>query len=1144
MKSAIGRSERFAGLMLALVSLISFISPRVHCRNEADLNNKAAFGTTSTPILSKAGAPTEARVKEAYGNLPLSFEANHGQAPGQVKFVSRGGGYRLFLTSNEAVIALRAGDHSDPGAKTAMVRMKLAGASHNSKVEALEEIAAKSNYFIGSDNKKWRTNIPTYSKVRYKAVYPGIDLVYYGNRQRIEYDFIVAPGASPDVIAMDFRGVERVVLDENGELVLRTSVGELRQRKPVAYQEVNGVRKPVAARYQMKGKHKAGVSVASYDRRKPLIIDPVLSYSTAFYDVKAIAVDAAGNAYIAGNTYVNDIPYFPTTPGVVQPIVNGRGDMFISKLSADGSNLIYSTYLGGSKDGRGGTGTGEEAVYDIALDIAGNAYLTGQALSTDFPITPGAFQSSLKNESDAFVAKLNATGTSLIYSTYLGGSGLDIGKAIAVDSSGNAYVAGSAFKDFPTTPGSFQPTRSGNSAVGFVTKVNPTGTALTYSTYILNIPIEDIAVDASGSAYITGTTNSNGALVSATPGAFQSAVAGFFDVIVAKLNPNGSGMDYLTFLGGKQMEAACGIAVDESGNAYVTGTTTSSDFPTVNAVGGRRGASSVSKTTDGGSTWSTGQGLLAQTAEDLAIDPKTPSTLYAQTSDGPFKSTDSGKNWTSIRNNMRASIYGGTIVKVDPKEPATVYADTFGSLYKSTDGGNSWKFIIDIVDCMAIDPKDTANLYVGCDEGILKSTDGGVSWAHVNQGLPGGENTWVVDLEINPNNPSAIYAATGDGIFKSTNGGANWNATPVKTHSNSVAIDPQTSTLYASTPAVTSIASFDDTGRGNPRKARPADLTGYSVSASLLRSTDGGNSWTIIAPFSASNILIDPKTTPSTLYVCRGGLYKSTDGGAKWDPITLSYNAVYTVVIDPTDSSTIYAGGSIGEDVFITKLNPTGTAVLYSTYFGGSGRDVPIGIALDPAGNFYVAGGTDSKDFPIMSGAIQSVYNPGGEGLGDGFIVKFNKDGVLSYSTYLGGSLKEWLNKMAVDIQGNVYVAGVTASVDFPTTNSSLGPPRTAGFIAKIDGSKDTLPESLLVTGASIEKKQLTITGTGFKMGAQIMVNQQAQPTTNDSQKPAAILIGGKKVVKRIAPGQTVNIQVENPNGEKSNIYVLYRPYD
>jgi photosystem II stability/assembly factor-like uncharacterized protein len=1143
MKNARRRSERFAGLALALVSLISVMSPRVHCRNEADLNHIDGVAMTSTPVLPNAGASTSARVKNDYGNLPLSFEANQGQAPAQVKFISRGSGYNLFLTSTEASIALQAADNNDSKSKTTLVRMKLEGASRISKAEGLDENAARSNYFIGGDEKKWRTNIATYSKVRYEAVYPGIDLVYYGKSQQIEYDFIVAPGASPNRIAIDFRGADRVVLDDKGDLVLRTSAGELRQRKPVAYQEVNGVRKQLAARYQMKGKHKVGFSVASYDRRKPLIIDPVLSYSTMFYHLRAVAVDAAGNAYVAGMTYVTDVSDFPTTPGAVQPRSNGKLDMFISKLSADGTKLIYSTFLGGSNDIY--APTGPEEVFDIAVDNAGNAYLTGQAVSPDFPITPGAFQPKLKSEIDAFVTKLNATGTSLMYSTYLGGNGNDIGKAIAVDSSGNAYVAGSTNQDFPTTPGSFQPSGPANSLFanagrGFVSKLNPTGTALIYSTYILMIPIEDIAVDASGAAYITGTTNSTSALVTATPGAYQSEVAGFMDVVVAKLTPDGSGLAYLTFLGGKNMEAAYGIAVDESGDAYVTGTTTSGDFPTVNAVVGRRGASPVAKTTDGGSTWSVSEGLVAQTAKDLAIDPKTPSTLYAQTSDGLFKSIDSGRSWVSIRNNMRASIYGGKVVKVDPSQPATVYADTFGTLYKSTDGGNSWTMLIDIVDCMAIDPRDTAKLYVGCDEGILKSTDGGVSWVHVNQGLPRGENTWVVDLEINPDNPSAIYAATGDGIFKSSDGGTNWNATPVKVASNSIAIDPQTSTLYASTPAVNSISSFDEGGRGNPRKGRPNSLTGFSTSASILSSTDAGKSWTPIASFSASNIVIDPKTTPSTLYVCRGGLYKSTDGGANWDAVTTVGSAVYAVAIDPTNSSRLYAGGTTSEDVFVTELNPKGTAVLYSTFFGGLGRDVPSGIAVDSAGNFYVAGVTDSKDFPITSGAVQSVYNGGG----DGFIVKFNNQGELSYSTYLGGGLIEWLNKMAVDPLGNVYVAGVTASVDFPTTNASLVPSRKSGFIAKIDGSKDTLPESLLITGASIDKKRLTIRGVGFKMGAQIMLNDEAQPTSNDPQSPAAILIGDKKVVKKIAPGQTVSIQVENPNGEKSNVYLLYRAYD
>jgi hypothetical protein len=613
-------------------------------------------------------------VQVSYGNLPLSFEANQGQTDEQVKFLSRGRGYSLFLTSTEAVLslispqnapsaqgdistsssaALASSAVSPPKQESAVLRMRLVGANPEPQVVGVDELPGKSNYFIGNDPSNWRTNVPHYRKVKYQDVYPGIDLVYYGtNQQQLEYDFVVAPGADPKAITLNFEGADSLEVDAQGDLLLYLPDGEVRLNKLCVYQEVSGTRQEIAGGYVLKGKNEVTFEVATYDVRNALIVDPVLSYSTylggsSFDRGFGIAVDAAGSAYIAGRSSSTD---FPTTSGAFQ--TSGGGDAFVTKLAPTGSVFIYSTYLGGSR---------RDEAFDIAIDTSGNAYVTGITDSFDFP-TVNAFQPTFGfGTQDAFVAKLNPTGSALIYatylggiggenvfapsgaiaadvdgnayvtgttdsfnfptvsalqvtkgssrdafvakfdptgsalySTYLGGNGTDVGSAIAVDSMGNTYVAGAAFStNFPITVNAFQPTAPNSftdTADAFVTKLDPTGSALVYSTY-LGGPLGGslgfgIAVDTHGNAYVTGLTLSGN--FPTTSNAFQGASGGG-DAFVTKLDTTASGsasLVYSTYLGGSGREGNRGgdIAVDVSGNAYVTGDTNSLNFPTADAL--------------------------------------------------------------------------------------------------------------------------------------------------------------------------------------------------------------------------------------------------------------------------------------------------------------------------------------------------------------------------------------------------------------------------------------------------------------------------------------------------------------------------------------------------------------------------------
>jgi len=642
--------------------------------------------TGATSVARPLNPAAQVRLRAEYGKLPLAFEANQGQTDGQVKFLSRGAGYTLFLTGGGAVLDWKkkpearsqksedSGQWSvvsrqlnrhpgldaegseprttiddlkirDNGPRTtdSLLAMRLIGSNPNAPTAGEDELPGKSNYFIGNDPKKWRTNVANYAKVRYRNVYPGIDLVYYGNQGgRLEYDFVVAPGADPSAIKLDAGAVREPPRTErggqdvgavrepprahrdaplrvtrNGDLIVKMDGGEVRFNKPVVYQMASDgqiasdqssrtpnpeSRTPVEGRYRLRH-HQVTFEVAKYDRTRPLVIDPALSYAanlgagSADVSVSALAVDGSGNTYITGSTYATD---FPVTPGAFQTIDKNSSrtfgaTAFVTKLNSTGTAVVYSTYLGGSS---GDMGTG------IAIDSAGDAVITGGTWSSDFPTTPGAFQTTYGPccAMDTFVTKLSPDGSSLIYSTFLGGNtgdGNEAAGGIALDASGAAYVSGVTYStDFPTTPGAFQscstiPTNEG--AIGsatYISKLDPTGATLDYSTclaggriFISNEPLlVPIAVDASGDAYVAGTIRGD---LPTTPGAFQTTWNGLDSGFVTKLNSTGTALAYSTYLGQTDDEGATyvyGIAVDSNGDAYVVGTSSSQAFPTTSGA--------------------------------------------------------------------------------------------------------------------------------------------------------------------------------------------------------------------------------------------------------------------------------------------------------------------------------------------------------------------------------------------------------------------------------------------------------------------------------------------------------------------------------------------------------------------------------
>ena len=521
----------------------------------------------------------------AYGSIAPAFIENRGQIDAAVRYYSQGTGYGFFLGPDEITLALL-GDGTSEGVS---LKLRFPGSNPASKLVGASRATGEVNYFQGSDPAGWHTRIPRYTDVAYQELWPGIDLQLRHESGRLKYELRVRPGARVSDIRFAYAGSRGLALDRDGALLVATALGTLRDAPPESYQVIGNQRVPVESKYALleSGGDSAAYGFAlgaGYQPGRELVIDPGIEYSTflggSSHELgNGIKVDASGNAYIVGMT---QSPNFPTTAGAFRRTgaASNFGDVFVTKLNATGTALVYSTFIGGN-DFEWGRG--------IAVDTSGNAYVTGQTKSSSFPTTGGAFDRTFNvdtcprcgiDQYDAFALKLNPTGSALVYSTFLGGFDIDDGMAIAVNSAGQAYVAGqTASSNFPTTAGAFDRTRNGIDT--FVTKLNATGSALVYSTYLGGTAVQfpsRIAVAGSGEAYVTGSTSSTNFPV--TAGAFDTTHNGAFDVYVTRLNAAGSALVYSTFLGGQDFDSAGSIVLDASGNALLSGSAGSVDFPT------------------------------------------------------------------------------------------------------------------------------------------------------------------------------------------------------------------------------------------------------------------------------------------------------------------------------------------------------------------------------------------------------------------------------------------------------------------------------------------------------------------------------------------------------------------------------------
>src|SRR5215213_3864211 len=949
--SRINRSVFVLGIAFSVTTLAGVIFV-------AASSNGGAVPTTHFAA-PPSDASTKAKIAERFGELPLSFEINKGQTDQAVKFVSHGPGYDLFLAANEAVLSLR-----KPQPETArnvegsVLRLKLLGANAAPRVEGNEELPGKVNYFIGNDRNQWRRNISTYRKVRYTDVYPGIDIVYYGNQRELEYDFVVAPGANPKLIKFKVEGAERLRLDQQGNLLLALKHGEVRLNKPFIYQLADDdTRREVKGSYVISG-NEISFKVRGADSGKPLVIDPVLSYSTflgsnSFEQAVGIAVDAQGSAYVTGTTLSSA---FPTTPGAFK--TTASEGVFITKLDPTGSSLVYSTFLtSGSISGFSATFTTA-----IAVDSAGNAHVTGSTNSPDFPLANPLKMIGLFFKTTDAALHWNNTNTGLTE---------ELNALAVAPTSSNTIYAG-------TFRGAYRSTDAG-------------ATWTKSSTSMLSV--STLAVDPT-------------------------------NALVAYAGANGL---FKTTDGGIHWNALNSPLNDEFVRALVIDPL----MPNLIYAGSSFG---LFRSTDNGSTWSGINTLGMPTDRDIlsiAIDPTTSLTIYVGTSGhGLFKTTNGGASWTPINNGITSGFGTNPAVVddivVDPLNPSTLYINVVGTINKSTNGGSSWTTVNNSavrggINAMVADRSTPNTLYVGTvGGGVIKTTDGGTFWTSVNTSL------WTGIIRVlvaDPSNSAILYAggsqsnfirdafvtklnSTGSDLLFSTylggsegefgNGIAVDSSGNIYVAGNTTSANFPIQNAFQSTPP----GLIDSGGHGFVVKLNPAVPT-YVFSTYL-----GGT-----ARDEAKSIAIDPAgnvyvtgDTQSTdfptanafqanigdtpfgdVFVTKlnssGSLSYSTYlGGNDRDrafgiAVDSSGNAYVTGVTSSTNFPTanpIQPTNKSNSDAFVTKLNSQGSALVYSTYLGGSNVETARGIAVDAAGSAYVTGSTDSLDFPLVAGAIRT----------------------------------------------------------------------------------------------------------------------------------------------------------------------------
>ncbi len=948
------------------------------------------------------GATPEFRL----GPLPLIFEPNKGQVRPEFAFVGRAGANTVYLNSSGMTFRPRVRE-------AAPVTMRFLGGNIAARVEGLEKQPGVSNYYRGSNPANWLTGISQYNKVRFGTVYRGIDVVYYGTEGKIEYDLVVAPGADPDAIRLQFDGASQVSVSDAGDLVVGVGESRVFMQKPVIYQTRGGTRVAVPGRYVLSARNQVRFRVGDYDKNRPVVIDPTIVFSQVIGGnssgnfANGVASDAAGNVFLAG--YTNSID-FPVRNSATAPI--GGADAFVVKINTSTTppTVAFSTLISGG---------GDEFAFSIAVDNAGNAAITGQTNSPNFPlVTP--YQATRNGASDAFFVKLNGTSGALLASTYYGGSGADQGNSIATDGT-NFYIGGSTTSaDLPSAG-----VAPGGPADGFVVKFSSTG-ALGGAKYVGGSGVDavnGIAVDASGRIIVGGVTTSslfNGESLGGVPSAgfitrltaafvvdFSMLVGGGFDDVVtavgsdstgamygagATRNSNlpgdhlgsayGGGVDafiiklsttgtpvYSRYVGGSRTDGFQGMAVKGDGTVLAAGSTLSADVPILNALQTTLSGDSAPVVTslNAGASWTAASnGILgSRSTLGAGVSPE-PGTgnVIAATDAGLFRSIDSGVSWTPTLPNIPVQVLSRS-----PSSPQKIYAAAQMStgatatteIYASSNGGGLWTAVASMpgtVVALAVDAVNPSILYAATSSnGLFKSSNGGITWTPVNSL----DRPEIPDVVADPVNAGVLYvAAAGEGVFRSTNAGATWAL-----GSGSIS--------GISALAISHVANT---------------ILLYALgSGQVYVSTDAGLNWTLTGfPASGAISIVASRTTPSTVFVgtAGGDVWRGTNVGSQGESWTKQTSPVQGAASLPIallaidDNSRLWASVVLRRDGLVTKLDSAGT-VAYTTYLGGNGSDIAAAPAFHAtSGDALIAGGTNSADFPLTAAGtgFKSRVNP------------------------------------------------------------------------------------------------------------------------------------------------------------------------
>ncbi|MDX2043803.1 MAG: SBBP repeat-containing protein [Acidobacteriota bacterium] len=999
------------------------------------MNNRELPNTASAQIAS-----TTQHAQTSFARLPLSFSANRGQFDESVKFEARGAGYDIQLASDEIAIRLRnedfglrnGGSPIQVGSQFAVLGLKFIGANRSPQLESVEPLPGKAHYLHGNDPANWQRDVPTFASVRYRDLYPGVSAVFYGNQRQLEYDFVVAPEADPSQIKLKFSGAEQIEIDANGDLLLKTSGGTLRQHRPVVYQQTNGTRHEIEARYKIHNPQSAILNEASfelgdYDRSRELVIDPVLSYSSFLggsgdEQATGIAVDASGAMYVTGSTTSMDFP----TVSAQQAVSAGSTDLFVTKmrLNADGSaTLLFSTFIGGRD---------EDRANGLAVDSAGNVYVAGVTTSTNFP-TANAAQSAFGSS-----AVFRSTDAAANWAPRGNGLSAIAVAAMAIDPIGSAN-AGTVYAA-TLGGGVFKTTNGGGvwiAANGDLTAQPPK----------LLGSSDARALAFTGNRLYAGT--SRGLYSTTDGGATWNAPQLQLATEPAALEVN------------RAREDVRAIAVDPTNPAIVyTGVkggvfkSTDSGFTSASA---NIGLPNLDATT----------GLSSTTVQSLGAAGST--TLYAGTTGGVFKTVNSGAAWTA--KNSGLTDLNIVALEIDPANANTIYAGTPSGVFKTTNGGDAWAaanmgLTSTQVRALAI---DGSTLYAVTAGGVFKSADGGANWVAANNGQTNtdaralavrGETLYLgaagasdaVLVKLSPSGNSLLFSTY-------LGGGATdvANAVAVDASGNAFVTGGTISTnfpLQAALNANFGGVSDAFVAKLNTTAAMAKDTLVYSTYLGG-NSSDQGNA---IAVDSAGNVYLTGATSSPNFPVSDKALQKTYGNAAAGN------------------TSEVASG-----DAFVAKLSASGDQLLYSTYFGGADSDVGKAIALGAGNSIYFTGVTLSNNFAVSANAFSKTNS----GKGDAFATVLNPisatgESAISYSTFLGGDKADQGNGIAVNSAGQAFVTGSTASANFPVVDA-INP--------VFNGAADAFVVRLEVTGEGKPVFSTFLGGSGGDSAAAIVVD-------------------------------------------------------